>query len=118
MNNDNNNRHQGYAFVVVLAGRTILDGRRREGNRHLCWSEDCSDCVPYERLPNTPLGNDPYTSADLCSGDTAGDEEDAAGLSGASTYWPTLDDYLNQTNGIPGVVTVQEQERIVKFVYG
>lgn len=106
-----------YYFVVELHGQVILDGRLPPGQsgRHLCWSEDCSDCVPYVKLPETPAGDDPYTSYDLYSGDSSYLEDDY--IAGESTYWPTLQDLMDGTNGVPGTVAVNDADRTVRFTY-
>ena len=115
MNNKINRDPDLYGFVVKLHGKTILDGRLPSGQagQHLCWDDDCGSCVPYVKLPDTPLGDDPYTSCDLNSGDSCYPGEDH--IADESTYYPTLQDWMDGTNGVPGTVTIDDQNQIVVF---
>ena len=105
-----------YYFVVTLHGQVILDGRNwPNAGRLLRWDDDCGACVPYVRLPESPAGDDPYTEYDLSSGDAIDPHE--VELAGTSTYWPTLQDWLDETNGVPGTVEVDDADHVVRFTY-
>ena len=107
-----------YYFVVELHGQVILDGRLSPAlsGQHLCWSEGCADCIPYADLPKTPVGDDQYTSCEMSSGDSC-DTDFLDELAETSTYWPTLEDWRNCRNGIPGTVEVNDADRTVRFTY-
>lgn len=103
-----------YSFVVKLHGKTILDGRLwPNAGQHMCWDEDCGSCVPYVKLPETPAGDDPYTSCDLNSADGCYPDEDR--IADESTYYPTLQDWMDGTNGTTGTVTRDDSARTVTF---
>ena len=105
-----------YNFVVKLHGAVILDGRNwPNAGQHLCWDEDFGICIPYAELPKTPSGEDPYTSCDLYSADGCYPDEEAIAFE--STYYPTLQDSIDGTNGVPGTVTVDDAARTVTFDY-
>lgn len=106
-----------YDFAVFLRGKPV-DARAV----HLMWSEDASDCVPYAELPATATGNDPYTAADLYSGEECSMVDIMDGFvpedGGSATYWSTLRDYQDETNGVPGSVSYDHAARTVTFRFG